>query len=185
MPSFDRPADADVPPSLWVLRFAAMIPPEGVVLDVAAGHGRHTRALKILGFKIVAADIDVSGLEDLKDDPVVDVQKVDLETGVWPFASAAFDAIIVTNYLHRAHFAHYVDALAPEGVLIIETFGQGNEQLGRPRNPDFLLAPDELYLAFKDRLHVIAYEHGAEQEPRPAVRQRLCAVKAPAPVLLP
>ncbi|MCB2108556.1 MAG: class I SAM-dependent methyltransferase [Rhodobacteraceae bacterium] len=185
MPSFDRPADTEIPPSPWVLRFAAMIPPEGVVLDVAAGHGRHTRALKILGFKIVAADVDVSGLADLADDPMIDVQKVDLETGSWPFAANAFDGIIVTNYLHRPHFDRYVDALAPEGVLIIETFGQGNEHLGRPRNPDFLLKPDELFTAFKDTLHVIAYEHGAEHDPRPAVRQRLCAVKAAPPVLLP
>ncbi|MDX2221673.1 MAG: class I SAM-dependent methyltransferase [Rhodospirillaceae bacterium] len=185
MPSFDRPTDADIPPSPWVLRFAAMIPPEGVVLDVAAGHGRHTRALKVLGFKIVAADVDVSGLADLKDDPHIDVQQVDLETGAWPFADAAFDGIIVSNYLHRPHFDAYVRSLAPEGVLIIETFGHGNEQLGRPRNPNFLLAPGELFQAFNDRLHVVAYEHGAEHEPRPAVRQRLCAVNAAPPVLLP
>ncbi|MBL8628698.1 MAG: class I SAM-dependent methyltransferase [Rhodospirillaceae bacterium] len=185
MTSFDRPADPHIAPSHWVLRFAALIEPGGIVLDVAAGHGRHTRALKTLGFGIVAADIDVSGLEDLKKDAAIQVVAADLETGAWPFAGRSFDAIVVTNYLHRAHFPHYVAALNPNGVLIIETFGEGNEHLGRPRNPDFLLKPGELLNAFSTDLHVIAYEHGVEEEPRPAVRQRICAVKAMGPVLLP
>jgi len=185
MPSFDRPTEANIAPSSWVLRFAALIAPSGLVLDVAAGHGRHTRALRALGFGVLAADVDVSGLEDLRTDPGVKIEQVDLETGGWPFSVRTFDAIVVTNYLHRAHFPHYIQALNDEGVLIVETFGQGNEMLGRPRNPDFLLRPGELLNAFSGALQVVAYEHGAEQEPRPAVRQRLCAVKTQSPVLLP
>jgi len=185
MPSFDRPTDPGIAPSSWVLRFAALIPPGGIVLDVAAGHGRHTRAMRALGFGVVAVDVDVSGLEDLKHDAAIQIVAADLEAGPWPFADRKFDAIVVTNYLHRAHFSHYVTALTDEGVLIIETFGQGNELLGRPRNPEFLLKPGELLEAFGSKLHIIAYEHGAEQEPRPAVRQRLCAVKDSGPVLLP
>ena len=185
MPSFDRPAETTIAPSQWVLRFAALIVPGGTVLDVAAGHGRHTRALRALGFGVLAADIDVSGLADLKRDPALLIQQVDLETGPWPFGGRRFDAIVVANYLHRAHFPHYVNALTEEGVLIIETFGQGNEMMCRPRNPNFLLRPGELVDAFASSLHIVAYEHGAEQEPRPAVRQRLCAVKTKSPVLLP
>lgn len=185
MTSFDRPADPHIAPSAWVLRFAALIQPGGIVLDVAAGHGRHTRALRALGFGVVAADIDVSGLDDLRRDGGVDIRAVDLETGPWPFQGRTFDAIVVTNYLHRAHFPHYVQALGENGVLIIETFGAGNERLGRPRNPDFLLAPGELLAAFGPHLGVVAYEHGIEDEPRPAVRQRLCAINGAMPVLLP
>jgi SAM-dependent methyltransferase len=185
MPSFDRPTETHIAPSAWVLRFAALITPGGLVLDVAAGHGRHTRALRALGFGVLAADIDVSGLEDLRADAGVKIEQVDLETGPWPFAGRAFDAVVVTNYLHRAHFPHYIECLNDEGVLIVETFGQGNQMLGRPRNPDFLLDPGELLAAFSGALQVVAYEHGAEQEPRPAVRQRLCAVKTTSPVLLP
>ena len=185
MPSFDRPTETNIAPSPWVLRFAALIRPSGMVLDVAAGHGRHTRALRTLGFGVVAVDIDVSGLADLKSDPAVVIQQVDMETASWPFVGRRFDAIVVTNYLHRAHFPHYVNSLEDDGVLIIETFGQGNELLGRPRNPDFLLKPGELLNIFSPDLHIVAYEHGAEQEPRPAVRQRLCAMKTPGPVLLP
>jgi hypothetical protein len=70
------------------------------------------------------------------------------------------------------------DTLLPGGVLIIETFAAGNERLGRPRNPDFLLAAGELLEAFGPVLQVVAYEHGIEQSPRPAVRQRLVAVRS-------
>ncbi len=68
--------------------------------------------------------------------------------------------------------------------MLIDTFGQGNERLGRPRNPDFLLAPGELLAAFGADLQIVAYEHGIDRLPRPAVRQRLCAVRATEPAPL-
>jgi hypothetical protein len=68
----------------------------------------------------------------------------------------------------------------PGGVLIYETFAEGNERFGRPRNPDFLLKPGELLaLAQTAGLTVIAYEHGEVAAPRPAVIQRLVARKPP------
>jgi SAM-dependent methyltransferase len=180
MPSFDRPANPYIAPSPWVMRWASLITPGGTVLDVAAGHGRHTRALMQLGLKVVAADIDVSALRDTG----AEVAEVDLETGTWPFPGRTFDGIVVTNYLHRPHFPHLIAALAARGVLIFETFGRGNENLGRPRNPDFLLAPGELLEVFGKTLQIIAYECGEEHAPRPAVRQRLCAGKSGLPILL-
>ena len=184
MPSFDRPADPAITPSSWVMRWVPLIPAAGIVLDLAAGHGRHTRALRAHGLRCVAADIDVSGLADLKRDAGVEIVAVDLETGAWPFAGRTFDGIVVANYLHRPHFSHLIESLRDNGILIFETFGAGNERLGRPRNPDFLLSPGELLGAFAQRLHVIAYEHGEERKPRPAVRQRLCAVKGIGPHFL-
>lgn len=180
MASFDRPTDPAIPPSAWVMRWAGLVRPGGTVLDIAAGHGRHARALAAMGFRITAVDIDVSALGDVPGEVVA----ADLEAGPWPLTGRRFDAIVVANYLHRSHFPHLAESLADDGVLIFETFGQGNERLGRPRNPDFLLAPGELLQAFGTSLTVVAYEHGEEQHPRPAVRQRLCAVKGAAPRLL-
>ena len=180
MASFDRPTDPAIPPSGWVMRWAGLTRPGGTVLDLAAGHGRHARALAALGFRVTAVDIDVSALGDLAGEVIA----ADLETGSWPLAGRTFDAVVVANYLHRPHFPHLAESLADEGVLIFETFGQGNERLGRPRNPEFLLAPGELLQAFGASLTVVAYEHGEEHLPRPAVRQRLCAVKGAAPLLL-
>jgi hypothetical protein len=69
--------------------------------------------------------------------------------------------------------------LAKGGVLIYETFAQGNAQFGRPSNPDFLLNPGELLALSSDfGLKVIAYEDIYVDEPKPAMVQRLCALKA-------
>ncbi len=59
----------------------------------------------------------------------------DLENGEpWPLpADRTFGAVIVTNYLHRPLFRHLIDAVAPGGVLVYETFAVGNESVGSRR----------------------------------------------------
>lgn len=180
MASFDRPTDTNIPASPWVIRFADLIKPSGRVLDLAAGHGRHSRFMVSRGFTVTAIDIDASALADFGSHEVEVIER-DLESEPWLFDPATYDGIVITNYLHRPLFPDLAEALAPDGVLIIETFGAGNEEFGRPRNPDFLLQPGELLEAFSGRLNIVAYEHGIEHTPRSAVRQRLCAVKAETP----
>jgi SAM-dependent methyltransferase len=182
--SFDQPPSPVLTPSPWVAGFAHLIPAGSRVLDVACGHGRHTRLARSLGHPATAVDIDTAGVADLAADPGVTIVTVDLETGDWPFAPEAFGAVIVANYLHRPHFPHLAASLQPRGVLLVDTFGAGNERHGRPRNPDFLLATGELLTAFAGRLQVVAYECGYEPLPRPSVRQRLCAVRTVEPVPL-
>ncbi|MCW5606386.1 MAG: SAM-dependent methyltransferase, partial [Burkholderiales bacterium] len=66
-------------------------------------------------------------------------------------------------------------ALAPAGMLIYETFAQGNEVYGRPSNPDFLLRHGEL-LQVVGNARVLAYEDLIVEVPKPAAVQRICAV---------
>jgi SAM-dependent methyltransferase len=183
--SFDRPGTPVREPSAWVVRFAELIPAGEPVLDLACGAGRHARWLAARGHPVTAVDIDVTGVADLAGVPGIRVMRQDLEAGEWPFPPASYAGIVITNYLHRPHFAALPGTLQPGGVLLMETFGAGNERLGRPRNPAFLLAPGELLAAFGGALQVVAYEHGIEDEPRPAVRQRLCAVRDAGPCRLP
>ena len=89
-----------------------------------------------------------------------------------------FSGIVVTNYLYRPYLDHLPEMLEKNGVLIYETFAQGNEQFGKPSNPNFLLKPGELLeLAQRHSLKVLAYEDIYQGEPKPAMVQRLCAVK--------
>ena len=99
----------------------------------------------------------------------------DIESGPWPFAGQAFGAVIVTNYLWRARMADIVAAVAPSGVLLYETFGAGNETVGKPSRADFLLQPGEL-LAACSGLRVVAYEDGFLPEPARFV-QRIAAIR--------
>lgn len=163
-------------PSLWVRRWAGLIAPGGRVLDLACGHGRHARYLRGLGHRVTGVDRDAAALEPLKGLEGVELLAADLEAGPWPFPPEAFDAVVVTNYLHRPLFPDLVRALRPGGVLIYETFAQGNERYGRPANPDHLLRRNELLERLR-ALSVIAFEEGFVAVPKPAVLQRICAAR--------
>ena len=165
--------------SPWVARWAPLIPP-GEVLDLACGSGRHARLLAGLGHAVIALDRDAQALAAAAGEGIVTLQH-DLEApgAAWPFAPGSLAGIVVTNYLHRPLFGHLAAALAPNGVLIYETFAHGNEAFGKPSNPDFLLVPGELLgLAAnpgRGGLRVVAYEDGVIAQPKPARVQRLCA----------
>ena len=174
MQEINPPSHPLLAPSIWVNRFLPLIKPGGLVLDLAAGDGRHVRLLRDRGFVVRAVDRDTSALLPFAG-PGCEVRQTDLETAEpWPL-SDDYDGIIVTNYLHRPLLPAIGRAVAPGGVLIYETFSRGNERFGRPRNPDFLLCPGELLEAFT-MLTIVAFEQGEVSIPRPAVIQRLTAV---------
>jgi SAM-dependent methyltransferase len=165
-------------PSEWVRQWAHLIAPGGTVLDLASGAGRHARWLAQRGHPVAALDRDAAALATLNGVPGIGVLECDLEGGSWPLPDdTRFAAIVVTNYLHRPLMPRLLDALAPGGVLIYETFAQGNETVGKPSNPAFLLAPGELLAVCTPALRVIAYQDGFIAHPREAFVQRICAVR--------
>ena len=165
------------PASPWVRRFAGLVAPGAAVLDVACGTGRHARLFLDRGHPVVAVDRYNAGIVDLLGRADFEFVDADLEDGgEWPLGGREFAAVVVTNYLHRPLFPSLMGALADGGVLIYETFADGNERFGRPSNPDFLLRPGELAAAVEGRLQVVDYEHGEVSTPRQSVVQRIVAV---------
>ncbi len=171
-------------PSRWVSRFAGLIPAGGLVLDLACGGGRHARHLASLGHQVLAVDRDPAALAAAVGERI-GTQAVDLEDNDspglpdWPLSPGRFSGIVVTNYLHRPLLPGLCASLAPGGVLIYETFAEGNSLFGKPSNPAFLLAPGELLrMASGDAdLHVLAFEDGYTEHPQPAMVQRICLLR--------
>jgi SAM-dependent methyltransferase len=159
-----------------LVRWATLVRP-GEILDLACGSGRHARFLAGLDWEVLAVDRDPQALALAAGVGITTLQH-DLEApgAAWPFAPGRFAGIVVTNYLHRPLLADLAASLAPDGILIYETFAQGNEAYGKPSNPAFLLAPGELLdFARAQGLQVLAYEDVLTSSPRPARVQRLCA----------
>ena len=160
-------------PSPWIARWSHLVPAGGAVLDLACGRGRHMRWFAGRGHPVTGVDRDAEALAALAG--VGETVAADIENGPWPLDGRRFAAVVVTNYLWRPLFPRILEAVAPGGLLLHETFAQGNETVGKPSRPDFLLAPGELLRAYSV-LRVVGFEDGFLAAPDRFV-QRIAAVR--------
>jgi SAM-dependent methyltransferase len=192
--------------SAWVKRWSHLVKPGATLLDVACGQGRHMRWFA--GRGCIATGVDQSALALQSAAQWGDVVQADIENGPWPFGAApdapalqpdalgqsqptgspaiaapqpkTFDLIVVTNYLWRPLLGVIAQSVAPGGLLIYETFAQGNETVGKPSRADFLLRPGELLQAFAG-LRIIAFEDGFLSAPDRFVQRLVAAAPAASP----
>jgi SAM-dependent methyltransferase len=162
-------------PSAWISRWSHLVRPGGGVLDVACGHGRHLRWFAQRGHAVTGVDRSAEAIAAVA--TLGRAVEADIENGPWPFAGEQFDVVVVTNYLWRPLLPQIVDSVAPGGVLLYETFAAGNDTVGKPSRPDFLLQHGEL-LRVCAGLHIVAYEDGYTDRPERFV-QRIAAVRKP------
>ena len=152
------------------MRWSHLVPPGGAVLDVACGAGRHTRWFADRGHPVTGVDRSDEAVQAASRHGRV--LHADIEDGPWPFDGQRFAVVVVTNYLWRPRLPDIVTAVAPGGVLLYETFAAGNETVGKPSRPDFLLQPGELLSACTG-LRVVAYEDGFLPSPERFVQLSL------------
>ena len=172
------PARGPDAPSEWVRRWSHLVPSDEQMLDEDCGAGRHLRWFQALGHPVTGIDRDPLAVQAAAQ--AGEAIEADIENGPWPLAGRSFGAVVVTNYLWRPLLPTIVDSVAPGGVLLYETFAQGNETVGKPSRPDFLLRPGELLaLCSGADWRVVAYEDGFVPQPERFV-QRIAAVRVPA-----
>ncbi len=165
-------------PSDWVKRWSHLVAGGARVLDVACGHGRHMAWFAARGCLVTGIDASAQALDTAH--AYGRVVQADLENAAWPLQDGpdkleTFDVVVVTHYLWRPLFTTLINSLAPGGLLLYETFSQGNESVGKPSRADFLLQPGEL-LQRCQALRIIAFEDGFLDQPARFV-QRIAAIK--------
>ena len=170
-------------PSPWVQRWSHLVPAAGTVLDVACGSGRHLAWFADRGHAVTGIDRDIEGAALRV--PTATLVAADIENKLWPLHDKGelrtFDAVVVTHYLWRPLLPTLLNSVAPGGLMLYETFMAGNETVGRPSRPDFLLQPGEL-LSVCAGWHVVAFEQGYLEEPARVI-QRIAALRIFTPAL--
>lgn len=159
-------------PSAWLQRFAPT--PPGTALDLACGSGRNLVWLAGVGWRTTGVDRDATATAPLRDH--AEIIHADVENAPWPLADRQFDLVVVCNYLWRPLYDSVKAAVKPGGRLIWETFADGQQTLGRPSRPDFLLQRGEL-LRVCAQWHIVAYEDLFEDGVNPRFVQRVAAIR--------
>ena len=162
------------PTSSWVARWSHLLPAGCSILDLACGHGRHMHHFANRGHSVTGVDRNPEAIAAVS--ALGEAICADIENGPWPLQGRLFGGVVVTNYLWRPLWPHILSSLEPNGVLIYETFSAGNESVGKPSRPDFLLHTAELLAKCQD-LHVVAFEEGFLAQ-RDRFVQRIVAVRA-------
>ena len=126
---------------------------KGKALVLAAGEGRNAVYLAQQEFQVVAVDISAKGLEKcqaLARSRGVEVETVVGDLNDYDMGEDEYD--LVTNfYYHDASiFPKVLKALKPGGFFILQNFSVDQPATNRfgPRNPDYLVSPNQLLAAF-------------------------------------
>ena len=168
-------------PSPFVLEHLGLAPP-GPALDVACGTGRHALAIARTGQAVDAVDRSPEACRALGRAAAVSglpVRVVCADVCTLRLPRGRYAAVIDTLYLERAVLPALAASLVPSGVLLFETFVVEQLATGHPRNPAYVLGPNEL-LGLLPGLRVLAFREGPVERDGRIVYLASLAARAPA-----
>ncbi len=146
------------------------VAPNQLALDLACGAGRNAVYLASNGWTVRAVDLSEEALRQsrslaLNVGVTIETSSEDIEAPGWSAGESQYGLIVVARFLHRPLFPAIRKAVAPGGLVVYETYtidqlAREGDQLaheGGPRNPQYLLQPNELLEKFRD-WRVLRYE---------------------------
>jgi SAM-dependent methyltransferase len=121
----------------------------GRALDIACGNGRNSIFLAQKGFFVDAVDISTVAMNHLTGkNPKINVICQDLDT--WEIPQNSYEIIVNIRFLDRRLFPMIQNGLKPSGVLIFESFLDGEKD-------KYCLKQNELLRAFQS-FRIVYYE---------------------------
>lgn len=140
--------------------------PVGKSLDIACGEGRNSIFLAKNGYDVDAIDyssIAIKNGKKLSDEAGVQVNFMRADMEEYVIKPQTYDLIVNFYYLDRSIIHGIRNGLKKNGFILFETFTSEQKTIGYPKNPDFLLAPNEL-LALFDGFHILYYREAVVEK---------------------
>ncbi len=126
-------------------------------LEIACGTGRNSISLAKKGFEVEAYDISEVAINHLKKQNIKNLTAIQKDLENFEVKENNFDLIVQTNYLDRKIFPNIKKALKKDGIIVIETYMNHEENEKPPSDPLFLLQENELKEIFSD-FEIIKYD---------------------------
>jgi tellurite methyltransferase len=138
-------------PHALLTKFWAAIPGRRVA-DIAMGNGRDALFLSEKGFFVTGLDSSIEAInitrETMAQKKLI-VHPVLGDARTLPYREGTFDCVLVFYFLEREIMDEMRGLLKRGGIFIYETFLKRQNNVDRPRNPDYLLDDGELIGYFK------------------------------------
>jgi len=127
------------------------------------GRGENAIYLARMGFEVEGVDASAEAVHDALEAAqragvTLKAEITDLERK-YVIKEGTYDVIICFRYLQRSLIPQIKDGLRKGGIIVYETFTVDQVQFGRPKNPDYLLKPNELLDMFRD-FRCLFYQEG-------------------------
>ena len=142
--------------------------PKGKALDIAAGEGKNAIFLAQHGFDVEAVDISKIGLRkarELASAKGVKIKTLLADLDHYQIEKGRYDLITDFYFLDRRLIPRVKRGLKKGGRVVFETYLLEETSLGLegPRNPAYLLRPNELLKLFQG-LRIVFYREGIFRE---------------------
>ena len=155
--------DGAIEPHTLLKKFWRTIPGRRVV-DIAMGNGRDAMFLSEKDFFVTGLDNSIEAINITKKTMVqrgLTVYPVLGDAKRLPYKKSNFDCVLVFYFFDREIMDEIRGLLKKGGIFIYETFLKRQNDIDRPRNPDYLLDDGELKTYFGE-FELLFYEESIE-----------------------